>query len=402
MSDAQEPKPGRTASDHSVPADPTPSRPAVDGGAAAPTTPTAPHAVEIEIVRHRALVELLRDPRSLWRLLLTMFLLLVILFLGLSVVVFSIKKLYPYNAIETNLYGATTFEGESKDVTYWLFNTAELWANSGIEVRRGDVLTIRTSGAWHTAVHHLVSAAEKNTMLPDSWVSSDGEDHNRSDERWNYRARYRLSETNPDGVLLMEIIPHYSAKVTTDLSGKGRSRPFVEYVNVYTDVSFSRYVIAKERVNLLVKSDGLLHFAVNDIVLTRGKIKRMYEDFVDNLERDGLLDGGSAGELRKWVKSWKDTVGCYSVPPPPAFTGNAPTFGELEERHCPYMYGRNADADSYRTELNGKPGFGTDCCLNNELLYYYNKGFLDAWYVDNVGSFLVVVERKRSNKDSGQ
>ncbi len=397
MFDSQESKPGPTVPETSASANPTPSQQTTKEGPAASATP---HSVEIEIVRHRVLVELLRDPRSLWRLLLTMFLLLVVLFLGLSVVVFSIKKFYPYNAIETNLYGATTFEGENKDVTYWLFNTAELWANSGIEVRRGDVLTIRTSGAWHTAIHHLVTAAEENATLPDSWVGSDGEDRDRSDKRWNYRARYRLSETNPDGVLLMEIIPHESAKIMTDLNAKGRNRPFVEYVEKHASESPSRYVIAKERINLLVKSDGLLHFAVNDIVLTRGKIEQMYRDFINNLEQEKSLDNVSAKKLRGWVNKWKDVD---SVSLPPALKDTVPTFRELEEKNCDYMYGRNADSVRYRrTDPNDTTRFGDDCCLNNELIYYYNKGFIDAWYVDNVGSFLVVVERKRSNKDSGQ
>ncbi len=389
MSDFQESKPGPTVPEASVSANPTPSQQTAKEG---PAASAAPHAVEIEIVRHRVLVELLRDPRSLWRLLLTMFLLLVVLFLGLSVVVFSIKKFYPYNAIETNLYGATTFEGENKDVTYWLFNTAELWANSGIEVRRGDVLTIRTSGAWHTAIHHLVSAAEENATLPDSWVGSDGEDRDRSDKRWNYRARYRLSETNPDGVLLMEIIPHESAKIMTDLNAKGRNRPFVEYVEKHASESPSRYVIAKERINLLVKSDGLLHFAVNDIVLTRSKIKQMYLDFVNKLAQDTtLLDRVSADSLRAWVGKWEED----KVTSPTDFLKgkDLPTFDEIEGRD--YIYGRNVDS----TKISQ---FGANCCLNNELIYYYNKGFIDAWYVDNVGSFLIVVERKRSNKDSGQ
>ncbi len=389
MSDCQESKPGPTVPGTSASANPTPSHQAAKED---PAASAAPHAVEIEIVRHRVLVELLRDPRSLWRLLLTMFLLLVVLFLGLSVVVFSIKKFYPYNAIETNLYGATTFEGENKDVTYWLFNTAELWANSGIEVRRGDVLTIRTSGAWHTAIHHLVTAADKNEVLPDSWVGSDGEDRNRSDKRWNYRARYRLSETNPDGVLLMEIIPHDSAKIMTNLSAEGRNQPFVKYVEDHASGSPSRYVIAKERINLLVKSDGLLHFAVNDIVLTRPKIKQMYLDFVNKLAQDTtLLDRVSADSFRAWVGNWEED----KVTSPTDFLKgkDLPTFDEIEGRD--YIYGRNVDS----TKISQ---FGVNCCLNNELIYYYNENFLDAWYVDNVGSFLVVVERKRSNKDSGQ
>jgi len=383
MSDCQDPKSGPTAPETSASANPNPSQPTAKEEPSA-----APHSVEIEIVRHRVLVELLRDPRSLWRLLLTMFLLLVVLFLGLSVVVFSIKKFYPYNAIETNLYGATTFEGENKDVTYWLFNTAELWANSGIEVRRGDVLTIRTSGAWHTAIHHLVSAAERNEQ-PDPWVGSDGQDRNGSDNRWNYRARYRLSEANPDGVLLMEIIPHESAKIMTDLSAKGKNKAFVDYVENSSSGSLSRYVIAKERINLLVKSDGLLHFAVNDIALTRKKIEQMYKDFVNNLKEDGLLDEESANSLRGWVGEWEESGG--TVTPPPVLKGKLPTFADLKKKN--YIYGRNPEAKKNNL-------FNPDCCLNNELIYYYNTGFMDAWYVDNVGSFLVVVERKRSNKDS--
>lgn len=30
----------------------------------------------------------------------------------------------------------------------------------------------------------------------------------------------------------------------------------------------------------------------------------------------------------------------------------------------------------------------------NELIYYYDKEYRDPWYMDNVGSFLIVIERK--------
>ena len=33
--------------------------------------------------------------------------------------------------------------------------------------------------------------------------------------------------------------------------------------------------------------------------------------------------------------------------------------------------------------------------LVNELVYYKQEKFRDAWYVDNLGSFLIVIERKR-------
>ena len=30
----------------------------------------------------------------------------------------------------------------------------------------------------------------------------------------------------------------------------------------------------------------------------------------------------------------------------------------------------------------------------NELIYYFDKKYRDPWYMDNVGSFLIVIERK--------
>ena len=30
----------------------------------------------------------------------------------------------------------------------------------------------------------------------------------------------------------------------------------------------------------------------------------------------------------------------------------------------------------------------------NELIYYFDKEYRDPWYMDNVGSFLIVIERK--------
>ena len=33
----------------------------------------------------------------------------------------------------------------------------------------------------------------------------------------------------------------------------------------------------------------------------------------------------------------------------------------------------------------------------NEVLYYRDEAFPDAWFVDNVGSFLIVIERDKEN-----
>ena len=43
---------------------------------------------------------------------------------------------------------------------------------------------------------------------------------------------------------------------------------------------------------------------------------------------------------------------------------------------------------------NGKNPDSTGYPLVNELIYYKEKKYRDPWYMDNVGSFLIVIERK--------
>lgn len=45
-------------------------------------------------------------------------------------------------------------------------------------------------------------------------------------------------------------------------------------------------------------------------------------------------------------------------------------------------------------KIGGKPVSGLYPFVN-ELVYYKQKKFVDAWFVDNIGSFLIIIERKR-------
>ena len=129
--------------------------------------------IKIIVRRHQQLFELLNDPHRMWRVLLSLFLIIVVLFVGIAFVVISIKKYYHYSMIMTNLEGASIMHNEDKEVSYWLFNTADLWANSGIEVQKGDELSIYASGASYTAIHHLTEASRGNYKPDDEWVDTD-------------------------------------------------------------------------------------------------------------------------------------------------------------------------------------------------------------------------------------
>ena len=54
----------------------------------------------------------------------------------------------------------------------YLFNTAELWANSGIQVNAKDKIRINFSGAYNSWVEGTIWASDNNRELEFSWVSS--------------------------------------------------------------------------------------------------------------------------------------------------------------------------------------------------------------------------------------
>lgn len=314
--------------------------------------------MEIEINQYKHLVEAFNNPKSLAKIIIVVAIIICLVFLGISGVALIVKKFYPYNTLKSNKYGATVIQNEDGDVTYWLFNSADLWANSGIEVKKGETISIRTSGAFNTAVHRLVEAARENKVA-DKWLSptggmpSEGRETGIRDDK---RADHRISKTaGADfNVILMQVLPKgldklgcewykevYKKKMFNHDSAWWSDHIDGGMPNEYSTANI--YVIGQEQENIEIQEDGVLYFACNDIVLTPRKIDTMLKDthMVDTTfkfngkERIGKLDTGK-----------------YRLGPHPT--------------------------DPLKTELE----------------YYRDSNYINAWYDDNVGSFLIVVERK--------
>lgn len=321
--------------------------------------------VKIEISQYNSLIQLLSDHRSVCRLILTVCLLLLVLFAGLSVITIIVKQIYPYNDIRTNMRGATTMRDESTEVTYWLFNTAELWANSGIHVDAGDILTIRASGKAHTAIHHLVDNVRQNVALQDKWVGTAGDE--RDETTAHARGKYRIFADKPQDALVMQVIPEDKDVSTYGTEYFLRPDGYITSEELkYKERKEHRenfYFIGKERVDLHINHSGVLHFAVNDIPLTKRVILAMLcemygLDLESELNRSpSILTDQEA--FRKWFAQNID--------------------------------GRKGDSPLKLGTYQGPDKFYSG---RNELLYYYDRAYYAAWYDDNVGSFLVVIERK--------
>ena len=294
--------------------------------------------IEIEINKYKRLVDVLNNPKMLAKAIVVLAVVIVLVFVGVSAIALIIKRFYPYKAVETNKYGATVIKNEDTEVTYWLFNSADLWANSGIKVEKGQRITIRTSGAFHSAIHHLVEDANKNQQR-DKWLNATGgmQSLNPQDEA---RSKYRIAPEYEFNTVIMQVVPQKVLEMGNDwyikVDKNKRYTKFLDYVDggVTDSISSAKiYKIGEGYENIEIQEDGILCFACNDIALTQRKIKAMKS--LVSLDKNGI------------------DVGILKL-------------------------GKSID-DGDKTELD----------------YYSRNNFVDAWFVDNVGSFLIVVERNK-------
>lgn len=365
--------------------------------------------MEIEITRYKGIVTAFNSPRTLAKLIIVTSLILVLVFFGISVIALVIKNYYPYKTVNSNEYGATIIENEDNEVIYWLFNTADLWANSGIHVKKGDVISVRASGAFHSSIHHLVNEAKTNKMER-KWVKPmGGPNQSPPTDREKSRSSYRISSEQEFNTLLMQVIPesvelrdgngNWTIKNACYLDGrkketKNNNQTIDHNLSIYPDI----YAIGAERDKITIRSDGVLHFAVNDIALTRDIILQMKEKVYINP-----------------FYPYKDTskLGIGYFPLPNKKDTNL-LNDLLEGMRKIGFYGNINDTMNIGCKSNKKKEWNSDYrklyeifkqySVNDttfvkkhytELDYYLIRNFVDAWFVDNAGSYLIVIERKK-------
>jgi hypothetical protein len=304
------------------------------------------NTLKVEIVSNWSLLKILSDRRKVLKIIISLLVIVFTIFIGLAFVAISIKRIYPYNDIKVNAFGATIMQNEDVEIIYWLFNTAELWANSGIRVEKGDRLTIRASGKFHTAIHHLVEDVSDNKKLRDKWVGTDGE--NKVDMRDMLRGKYRIFKNEQQDALLMQVIPEKNCNNDKKLAD--------EFLVISKENEENFYFIGKERNDLRVLEAGILHFAVNDIVLTKDIIEQMIKENNDSICKKLNLKTDSFITEELWKKGNKD---CY-------------------------------------LKFGAYPGDSVAKKERNEMTYYRDEKYPNAWYDDNVGSFLIVIERRKN------
>ncbi|MBO4874931.1 MAG: hypothetical protein J5542_06460 [Bacteroidales bacterium] len=353
-----------------------------EGRVNAPKNEDKPHKVEIEINKFQNLVKALNDPRMLAKIIMVTCIIVFLLFLGISLIAMMLKKFYPYNVISTNEYGATFIQNEDKDVIYWLFNSADLWANSGVEVKKGDIVTIHTSGAFHTAIHHLADDADSN-RIQYNWMEADGGKPSKipHDDK---RAEYRIIPQYSHNTILMQVIPtkYFVGNIGEWWRNENRKDDSESFDDRVDGKSAHIYVIGMGRDNIEIQEDGYLCFAVNDIVLTQRNIKEMMKEV--SIDSNECKDTGNL------------EMGNYPIPQDSIELTDLKSHIKEFEKEDNGLIRLINEAIKDTTKIKDNIAFKQEINKTvTELDYYYIHNYINAWYDDNVGSFLVAIERKK-------
>ena len=334
--------------------------------------------LHIHIERWQDIVDVLDDNKKVFRLVLVVVIIGLALFAGVSFIAIQLKKAYTYSDITTNALGATTLKDEQKEVSYFLFNTATLWANSGITVDKGDVLSVHSSGTAHTAIHHLHKAAGSNFKPDEEYFDANGERVNYISERDKARRKFRIVSDMPNSALVMQVY-------------KGADRPPLKPENEEEEKNF--YFISQHRENIIINEGGTLYFAINDIVLDSATIKRMlkenYKLISDTAKK---MDGETNKDFQKrrdFIKTKSEILLKQSDLQPigdkeaKLTEKESGTYRQIL-RHTYFQFG------PYYNEKAKKQDTLT---IKTEMDYYLENKYPKAGYDDNVGSFLIIVEK---------
>lgn len=382
--------------------------------------------VVISIERYQNLIEALGERYKVRRMVVGIFCVGALLFGALTVIMLSLKSFFPYSDISTSAFGTTTITDEQKQVSYFLFNTADLWANSGIYVKAGDVISVHSSGSSNTAIHHVHQHAEENT-LRDRNYGPLGERLGRESKRDRLRRQFRIFPNYPSNALVMQVVnPNLDPKSRTDNMVSGNAKNF--------------YYIGAQRDNIHIVQDGVLHFAVNDIVLDAPTILKMTIAnlaVMADIERDSVEKHVPGWETALFNNAiWKkiypnvdyrkdkllyrdlsdnETYGvdrtinmsvlndvCHAnindekvqFEKIQACVAQAVQNDAVAKRYQKLM----KDDTSFKFGGYGKASFDVQSTYKTEMDYYLEHNYKQAWYDDNLGSFLILVEKDNRNR----
>lgn len=205
--------------------------------------------------------------RNLIRFVLLMTVLVAVVILVLTLSIYYVKDIVLFKSkLSVNQQGVfMPTRSCGRDYCLFLFNTSELWSNTGIYLNKGDKYKISVSGAFHSSVEHLRSDAENNNSTPEvRWITGLGRDtlFRSSFIPQQNKKDFFVSDESYLGAVLFRIAPEYIPWEIDATKGKHITQWKPEYGKKLQ----------------AVKEAGILSLAINDIYFDGEADLRRYAD----------------------------------------------------------------------------------------------------------------------------
>ncbi len=318
----------------------------------------------------------------------------VAILLGIVAVIKILDATQKIPKILTNKYGVVINSEPKKQVCYFLLNSSQLWAETGIQVEEGDLVSVYASGAINTAIHHVVHAADNDTLPDFDWSGPGGVTKKISynEQPADYIAlKYMVQPSANQSALLMMV---------ADRNG---------YENYTTDTARSHtyfrndiITIGEGKAKIRINQNGLLYFCVNEVYLSKKNIENLRNDYIDYIFNKDGRDIVQAG--KRMDNKIEKEFGCYSAQiKHKALSNDTVTQQELAQIYTKNLEYLKEDIKKAVTNKN------TSTLTTEQQKYlrvfhrifelekYYYLGYTVPWYDDNLGSYLVVVEIEKAN-----
>ncbi len=278
--------------------------------------------------------------------------------------------------ILTNKYGVVINTEPDKQVCYFLLNSSQYWAETGINVKEGDLVSVYASGSINSGIHHVVEAADKNEKPDFEWISPKGKDLSN------------LYADKPADQLSLSYMVQPYENLGALLMMVSKEKEYKKHLEAddCKDFDNSIVTIGEGKSKIRINEDGLLYFCVNEVYLSPQNTIDLRDEYINFIFKD------------ENVKILKDTS---------EFRRNLDTLriGKSEKKIVDDVVNdRKKREETVKgllidsTELNKvykeKELEGIMRVYNRifELEDYYHMGYKTPWFDDNLGSYLVVVE----------
>ncbi|MDR3046338.1 MAG: hypothetical protein LBU51_01835 [Bacteroidales bacterium] len=159
----------------------------------------------------------------------------------------------------------------------YLFNSADKWADTGVQLQQGDKIKISVSGGFHSDIAMMKNAAENNYKPKYELVT-----FKKSNKNWFYNI-FKCEKDTVDSTLLYNEKDAFFGSILFQIA----SESGVENNEIDNSKNVEAGII--QQINGQVHEsevdrNGVLYLSVNDIYLTDNVIKQLELDNIDSLK----------------------------------------------------------------------------------------------------------------------